>query len=151
VQQLFILVFLGFILRFQVEVSRLERDGGVLMPDDYRRKRGSARWKWLIYTLYAVLVLIAVRIIFSLVEFSAGVDSSTNALISTEGYALGLDATPMMLALLLLAVVHPGAVLKGPGSEFPSRKEKKALKKARKTTRKEIVDADRAEMVSDMV
>ena len=38
---------------------------------------GNARqtnWKWLLYTIYAEYALIAIRIIFRLVEFSGGVD-----------------------------------------------------------------------------
>jgi hypothetical protein len=94
--------------------------------------------------LYAISVLITVRIVFHLVEFSAGIDSSTNALFSTEGYTLGLDAVTMLLTLLLLALVHPGVVLKGPGSEFPSKKAKKAGRKKRR-------DMDKVEIVSYIV
>jgi hypothetical protein len=127
-QQVFIFLFLVFIIRFHLEMLRIERKD---IPGISNR-----RWKWLIHTLCTVLVLITVRIIFRPVEISAGADSNTNALISTEGYVLGLDAVPMMLALLLLAVVHPGVVLRGPGSEFPSKKERKAEKKAGKAEKK---------------
>lgn len=126
VQQLFILIFLGMIVRFHIDLLSLERDGQLC--DVNNRRRRAARWKWLTYTLYAVLGLITIRIVFRLVEFSAGIDESANALIGTEGYALGLDAIPMMLALLLLAIVHPGLVLKGSDSEFLSRKEKRLRK-----------------------
>jgi hypothetical protein len=130
VQQLFILIFLGMIVKFHVDVLRLERDGQLRDANGSRRR--FARWKWLTYTLYAVLGLITIRIIFRLVEFSAGIDESANALIGTEGYALGLDAMPMMLALLLLAAVHPGIVLVGSKSDIPSRKERKLEKKTEK-------------------
>ena len=130
VQQLFILIFLGMIVKFHVDVLGSERDGQLCDADS--SKRQVARWKWLTYTLYAVLGLITIRIIFRLVEFSAGTDESTNVLIGTEGYGLGLDAGPMTLALLLLATVHPGIALKGPDSEFPSLKENRLEKKARK-------------------
>lgn len=51
---------------------------------------------------------------------------------------INLDALPMLLALTLFCVVHPGMVLIGPESEFPklSRKEKKALKKEKKAAKK---------------
>jgi hypothetical protein len=122
VQQFFILIFLGTIIRFHVDVLRVERDSQLCDVNGSRRR--AVRWKWLTYIMYAVLGLITIRIVFRLVEFSAGIDESVNALIAKEGYAFGLDAVPMMLALLLLATVHPGIVLKGPHSEFPSRKEK---------------------------
>lgn len=134
VQQLFILIFLGMVIRFHVDLLSLERDGRSC--DVNGRRRRAARWKWLTYTLYAVLGLITIRIVFRLVEFSAGIDESTNLLIATEGYALGLDAIPMMLALLLLATVHPGFVLKGPDSEFPSWRMKRLEKKAREAEKK---------------
>jgi hypothetical protein len=136
VQQLFILIFLGMIIKFHVDVLELERDGQLCDANGSRRR--IARWKWLIYTLYAVLGLVTIRIIFRLVEFSAGIDESTNVLIGTEGYALGLDASPMTLALLLLATVHPGIVLKGPDSEVPSRKEKRLEKKMKKAGNKSL-------------
>lgn len=78
------------------------------------------------------------RIIFRLVEFGPGIDTD-NPILSNEGFPLGLDAFPMLLALTLLNIVHPGSVLRGPESEFPrmSRKEKKALKKAKKEEKKQ--------------
>jgi RTA1 like protein len=56
-----------------------------------------------------------------------------------EAYSYVLDAFPMMVAILALAVVHPGRTLMGPESEFPriSRKERKALKKDKKAAKKE--------------
>lgn len=51
-----------------------------------------------------------------------------------------LDALPMCLALLVLAVGHPGRTLIGPDSEFPhlTRKEKKAAKAAAKAEKREM-------------
>jgi hypothetical protein len=136
VQQLFILIFLGMIVKFHVDVLGLERDGQLCDANGSRRR--VARWKWLTHTLYAVLGLITICIVFRLVEFSAGIDESANVLIGTEGYALGLDAVPMTLALLLLATVHPGIVLKGPNSGFLSRKEKRLEKNMRKAGNKSL-------------
>ncbi len=41
----------------------------------------------------------------------------------------------MMACLLVLAILHPGRALQGPGSELPSRREKKAATRARKAER----------------
>jgi hypothetical protein len=76
-----------------------------------------------------------------MVEFSRGVTPS-NPIPFHEAYAYALDAFPMMVAILMLIIWHPGRTLVGPESEFPhlSRKEKKALrqeKKARKAREKE--------------
>ncbi len=45
----------------------------------------------------------------------------------------------MILAAILLNVVHPGIVLKGPESEFPhlSRKERKMLKQEKKAAKQQ--------------
>ncbi|CAN9085762.1 unnamed protein product [Alternaria alternata] len=136
VQQLFILIFLRMIVKFHVDGLDLECDDQLCNANGSRRR--VARWKWLTYTLYAVLGIITIRIIFRLIEFSAGVGESANALIGMEGYALGLDAIPMMLTLLLLAAMHPGIILVGPESDLPSRKEKKLKKKAKKTGDKSL-------------
>ena len=65
--------------------------------------------------------------------------SLDNPLLTHEFYAYVLDALPMMLAALLLNIVHPGLVLKGPESEFPhvSRKEKKTLKQEKKAAKQQ--------------
>ncbi|ORY13041.1 RTA1 like protein-domain-containing protein [Clohesyomyces aquaticus] len=128
IQELFIVLFTGLIVRFHIEYSRMLKSGTAQSP-------GNQRWKWLTYALYACLVLITVRIIFRLVEFSAGVEIS-NPLPYHEIYALILDAFPMVLAMTILTVIHPGMVLKGPESEFPSRKERRAEKKAKKAEKK---------------
>ena len=79
---------------------------------------------------------IQTRIIYRLLEFSRGVDPSTNPLPFHEVYVLALDAAPMLLAGIILSIIHPGMVLVGPESEFPSRKEKKAMKKANREAKK---------------
>jgi hypothetical protein len=76
-----------------------------------------------------------------MVEFAGGITPS-NPIPFHEEYAYTLDAFPMMIAILVLIIWHPGRTLVGPESEFPhlSRKEKKALKqerKARKAREKE--------------
>jgi hypothetical protein len=130
VQELFILLFSSLIVKFHIDALVLDRQG--LLPIRTGSGRTGGMWKWLTYSLYAVLVLITIRIIFRLVEFSGGIEPANNKLPFEEGYALGLDAVPMVLAILILAVVHPGLVLRGEGSDFPTRKEMKAEKKALK-------------------
>lgn len=79
------------------------------------------------------------RIVFRLVEFGPGFTSS-NQMITKEEYPLALDAMPMVLALTLLNIVHPGIVLRGPDGEFPkkSRAEKKAIKRAKKEAKQQL-------------
>ncbi|KAF2430366.1 hypothetical protein EJ08DRAFT_670506 [Tothia fuscella] len=124
VQELFIILFLVLTQKFHSRMSQLDRAGQI--P---RRQR----WRALIWTIYFVLALITMRIIYRFIEFSQGV-SSSNPILAHEGYTFGLDALPMLLAAVLSNVVHPGIVLKSPEGEFPrlSRKEKKALKEEEK-------------------
>ncbi|CVL08833.1 related to phospholipid-translocating ATPase [Fusarium proliferatum] len=83
-----------------------------------------SRWlKPLCWVVYIVLVLIVVRVIFRLVEFGGGANSN-NVVLRHEEFQLYLDALPMLIALVLLNVVHPGQVLKGPGANFPPAKVK---------------------------
>ncbi|KAF2003586.1 hypothetical protein P154DRAFT_617506 [Amniculicola lignicola CBS 123094] len=133
VQEGFIVMFFALVVRFQITVRRLEALG---QAPPTTQTRNGRRWKALTYVVYAVLVLITIRIIFRLVEFSAGIEVS-NPLPYHEYYALVLDALPMLLALLALTVLHPGMVLKGPESQFPSRKERKMAKKAAKAEKKQ--------------
>jgi RTA1 like protein len=74
-----------------------------------------------------------IRIIFRLVQYSPGTGAS-NPVVTHEAYEYGLDALPMLLALIILNFAHPGRVLHGPESEFPrlSREEKKMLKQEKK-------------------
>ncbi|KAH7135951.1 RTA1 like protein-domain-containing protein [Dendryphion nanum] len=129
IQEFFILLFTVLIVLFHRAILRLEASESA---------PANRMWKWLTYALYASLLLITVRVIFRLVEFSAGMDPKKNPLPFEEGYALALDAMPMIIAILILAVIHPGLALKGPESVFPSRRERKLEKKAKKAEKKKI-------------
>ncbi|KAF7361160.1 RTA1-domain-containing protein [Mycena sanguinolenta] len=108
-QQFFVLGFIGLVIRFHYKMKRLD---------------GSTEWKRPLYIMYISLVLITVRIVFRLIEFSSGVFSSITM---HEAPFYCLDALPMFAALFLWNIFHPGQVLVGPESEFP-KKEKKSKK-----------------------
>lgn len=127
IQELFILLFLVVIVLFHRAILRLEAEGS---------GPANRMWMWLTLALYTSLVLITIRIIFRLVEYSAGIDPDKNPLPFDENYALGLDAVPMLLAGIILAIYHPGLALKGPESVFPSRKERKAERREKKAAKK---------------
>ena len=80
----------------------------------------------LLYILYAVLLLITVRIVFRLIEYASGVESSIP---KHEVYQYVFDSTPMLFASVLLNIIHPGRVMSGKESDFPSRKQRKAAGK----------------------
>ncbi|PVH97036.1 hypothetical protein DM02DRAFT_616795 [Periconia macrospinosa] len=128
IQEFFILLFLSIVVKFMMDVQKTRHAGTGYF---------SERWQLVTYSIFASLVLITIRIIFRIVEFSAGTDIS-NPLPTHEGYAYGLDAVPMILAVGILAVLHSGLALQGPESEFPSRKERKLEKKRRKAEKKAL-------------
>lgn len=127
-QQLFILMFLYISFRFQQQVKR-ENSGSL------------PRALLLLYAQYAVLTLITVgslfsilkipslidclqvRIIFRLVEYAQGLDSSIP---NHEVYQYIFDTLPMLVALVVYNVVHPGRIMPGKESDFPIRKERKS-------------------------
>ncbi|KAL6362601.1 hypothetical protein LRP88_03892 [Fusarium phalaenopsidis] len=129
-----VLIFLTIHTLFYREISRNRHAG---------KPRVRNLWTmWLLWVIYVVLALIVVsvpssypmlkyqklirlqvRIIFRLVEFSQGA-SSSNVILRHEEFQLYLDALPMLIAVVVLNVVHPGMVLQGPESSFPSIKAK---------------------------
>lgn len=131
-QEFCILLFTAIAIKFLVEMRALGATNQILdaRPDN---------WRKLLFVLYAVLVLITVRIVYRLIEFAAGLDPDKNPLPYHEAYFMVLDALPMFVACALLNFVHPGMVLQGEGSEFPkgpSRKEKKEAKRVKKEEKK---------------
>lgn len=77
-----------------------------------------------------------VRTVYRLIEFGPGLNAD-NPLLTNEIYPFALDAVPMILALTILNVMHPGLVLRGPNSEFPSlsRAEKRAMRMQKRVER----------------
>ncbi|OKL56095.1 hypothetical protein UA08_08788 [Talaromyces atroroseus] len=91
----------------------------------------------LLYALGMVLVLITLRILFRLAEYAHGL---TSTIPNHEAYQYCLDSLPMLLAFVILSVVHPGSIMKGPECEIPSRKKRKA---SGIMCKKDVVDDDR--------
>jgi hypothetical protein len=97
--------------------SHHERDDNAIVKPAFY----TVPWRRLLYALYITLVLITIRNIFRLIEFSDGV----HGYIAThEAFFYSLDALPIFAGLIVLAVVHPSCVLDGPDSEFPPREKK---------------------------
>jgi len=99
---------------------------------------------WSVPQIHAVADTPQIRILFRIAEFAGGVTPS-NPVPFHEQYTYALDCFPMMLALLILAVWHPGRYLVGPASEFPrlSRREKKERKREAKAAVREEKEARR--------
>ncbi|CAF9929851.1 MAG: hypothetical protein HETSPECPRED_007472 [Heterodermia speciosa] len=111
-QQLFIFFFCYLAFRFHQNLNK--------QPHSARIRQA----KILLYVLYFVLLLVTIRIIFRLAEYSKGLKSSIP---NHEAYQYVLDSTMMMIALLAFNVVHPGRIMAGKEAEFPSRKERKVF------------------------
>lgn len=118
-QQIFIFLFLYIAVRFQRRVTRES-------PPDHQ-----VRGLRMLYVLYAVLALITVRIIFRLIEYAHGINSSIPR---HEQYQYIFDTAPMWVAILLFNIVHPGQLMPGKESAWPSRKERKRAAKAAKSS-----------------
>ena len=136
IQEFFILVFLGLAITFHRRILFLEKSGALVTV------HLNPKWRPLLYTLYVTLGFITIRIIFRLVQYSAGVLSNIP---THEVYFYCFEALPMFLALLVLNITHPGRYLIGPESEYPRKsrqqkreeaREKKAAKQARKEAKR---------------
>ncbi|KAK2732942.1 hypothetical protein FQN57_002427 [Myotisia sp. PD_48] len=117
-QELFVLLFTALSIRFHKKMAIAEQIQAPLYP-----------WRSLLYAVYAGLALISVRIIFRLIEYSGGIHSS---LATNEAAFYVLDATTMLVAVVLFNIFHPGKYLVGPGSEFPKKEKKEKNKKSKK-------------------
>ena len=108
------------------------------------RTRGNTRqteWRWILYMIYTSIALITVRIIYRFVEFSSGFDGPVP---HTESLFYVFDSVPMLTAIVMFNVYHPGRVLVGPESEFQkmSSTEKKEAKSA-ESTEKQIAKGEK--------
>jgi hypothetical protein len=78
----------------------------------------------LLYVVYAALLLITIRIIFRLVEYSSGINSSIP---NHEAFMFIFESLPMLFAIVLFNFVHPGAVMPGTENNIPGRKQRKTM------------------------
>jgi hypothetical protein len=130
IQEAFMAFFMFLAVLFHRRMLQLEREGTL--------QKNTTSWRPLLFTLYASLMLITIRIIFRLVQYNYGF---LGTIPTHEVYFYALDALPMFLALILMNITHPGRTLVGPESEFPSKtreqkKEEKQAKKAAKEAKK---------------
>ncbi|KAF2171096.1 hypothetical protein M409DRAFT_19067 [Zasmidium cellare ATCC 36951] len=110
-QEGFILIFLGLVIKFHWDQHRYHQTGH-LAPS----KR---HWRPLLYSLYACLLFITIRIIFRLIEFSGG-ENESNPIPYNERYFYAFEAMPMFLAILVWNLSHPGRFIQGPDAKLPS-------------------------------
>ncbi|KAL9580027.1 MAG: hypothetical protein Q9203_006470 [Teloschistes exilis] len=108
-QEFFVLIFCYIAFRFSQQIKRE-------IPIRL------AQAQLLMYAQYAVLILITIRIVFRLIEYASGLDSSIP---NHEVYQYIFDTLPMLFALVVYNVIHPGRIMPGKESDFPSRKERK--------------------------
>ncbi|KAI9729395.1 MAG: hypothetical protein M1834_006919 [Cirrosporium novae-zelandiae] len=85
----------------------------------------TTRWRTLLFLLWLSLILITIRIIYRFLEFSKGIYSVYEA---KEGYFYGLEALPMLFAVMEFNFYHPGRVMPGGLGEFEKKEKKKGRK-----------------------
>jgi hypothetical protein len=144
-QELCILIFTSIAIKFSLIMRSRERE--LASSRNQILDSRPTNWRTLLYILYASLALITTRIIFRLVEFASGIDPSKNPIPYHEAYFMALDALPMLVAIVLMNVVHPGRILQGEGSEFPkgpTRKEKKEAKTIKKEAKRLVKEEKKA-------
>ena len=132
-QQAFLIIFAALLILFHRRALSIENS----RPTE---------WRWLLYLVYAAVALITVRIIFRLAEFAAGRDGP---IAHTESYFYVFDALPMLTAIAMFNVYHPGRALVGPESEFPKKtkaekKEDRSRRREERIQLKELKSADKA-------
>ncbi|EGU75407.1 hypothetical protein FOXB_14082 [Fusarium oxysporum f. sp. conglutinans Fo5176] len=76
----------------------------------------------LLYCLYFAVILISARIIFRLIEYSGGLNSSIPR---HEAYQYCLDSLLMLIASCVFNIVHPGRVMPGKQGDLPNKAERK--------------------------
>lgn len=106
VQLLFILVCFAFGIKL-LSVMRQE-------AAQFRSVRSAML---LLYTQFTVLSLIITRIVFRIVEYSGGLQSTIP---NHEVFQYCLDTLPMLIAILMYNIVHPGRIMRGKETEMPS-------------------------------
>ncbi|QKD50565.2 RTA1 like protein-domain-containing protein [Fusarium oxysporum Fo47] len=106
IQQLFICIFSVIAICFH-------RDTSVVLPRNALL---------LLYCLYFAVILISTRIIFRLIEYSGGLNSSIPR---HEAYQYCLDSLLMLIASCVLNIVHPGRVMPGKQGDLPNKAERK--------------------------
>ena len=110
-QESFIVLFLGLVIKFHYDQPQAEKDGRL-------REDKITGWRWLIWALYGCLLAITIRIVYRLVEFSAGLGYS-NPLPSNEPLLYVLESSPMWLAILVWNIAHPGRFIHGEDAKMP--------------------------------
>ncbi|KAJ8103684.1 RTA1 like protein-domain-containing protein [Lipomyces tetrasporus] len=120
-QQTLILAFFGLGILFLIRLRQVDT------------VKNKARGMKLVSVLYASLLLITWRIIYRIIEFSAGVHSTlNNTLDDNEWFVYVFDIGPMFFALVLYHFYHPARVLQGPDADYPTRAQRKAMKEEAK-------------------
>ncbi|KAI9846844.1 MAG: hypothetical protein M1838_001119 [Thelocarpon superellum] len=115
IQQLFILVFLVMVTRFHQLL--------LLQPKTTQNLQA----KRLLCVVYISLTLITIRIIVRLLEYSQSLDG---VIATHEAFLYCLDSSLMLICALMFSLIHPGKVMPGSAGNFPSRKDRRAIKAA---------------------
>ncbi|KAK0099487.1 hypothetical protein ONS95_004695 [Cadophora gregata] len=134
-QELFVVLFIGLAVNFQLTMRRLELEYPDVLPMEKRT------WRRLLYAVYASLVFISARIVFRLVEFSHGT-TADNQILNVEWYQYVFDSIPIFFAGFVFVVCHPGMYMQGPDSVIPVARWRRRCAGRRRGKEKVVVDDD---------
>lgn len=107
-QVLIMVVFSGFFAVFLHRIRFMRDQSGVQFNEHTLRLRQSAVFRYYPIPMIAALILVFVRSIFRLVEFTA---SKGQPVLKHEAYFMILDALMMALAILTFNILHPGRIV----------------------------------------
>ena len=109
-QQAFLFFFTALVVVFHLRM----RD------PRHRAPSRPANWKPILFTLYASITFLSIRILYRIVEFGRGANSTEQ---THEVYYYIFDAAPILISFVLWALIHPGPVLQGPEASLRSRNQ----------------------------
>ncbi|CAI6336113.1 unnamed protein product [Periconia digitata] len=92
----------------------------------------------LIFVEYIIIVLITIRIVFRLVQYSQGFKSDIS---NNEAYEYVLDSLPMFVGLVLLNIYHPGRLMPGQEADIPSHQARRMASRNGSPTRGRLTES----------
>ena len=84
------------------------------------------------FNVHIKLMQYQVRIVFRICEYAQGLNSTIP---NHEAFQYSLDSLPMLLALWVFNVAHPGRLMSASDSEMPSFRQRRRLRKEQNMAR----------------
>jgi len=98
------------------------------------------------FNVHIKLMQYQVRIVFRICEYAQGLNSTIP---NHEAFQYSLDSLPMLLALWVFNIAHPGRLMSASDGEMPSFRQRRRLRKEQNMAREQTLSE--AAMESDGV